>query len=64
MKKCGPDAKPEKMVQNIKNMRFLYEQIVHLDMLPCPYHRYYYMTDAIIEEELQEAQVKVQEGRS
>ncbi|CAM3371298.1 6-phospho-beta-glucosidase [Paenibacillus taichungensis] len=52
----GPDAKPEKMVQNIKNMRFLYEQIIQLDMLPCPYHRYYYMTDAMIKEELEEAQ--------
>ncbi|KGP77718.1 MULTISPECIES: 6-phospho-beta-glucosidase [Paenibacillus] len=52
----GPNAKPEKMVQNIKNMRFLYEQILQLDMLPCPYHRYYYMTDAMIKEELEEAQ--------
>ncbi|MNC27499.1 putative 6-phospho-beta-glucosidase [compost metagenome] len=36
-------------------MRFLHEQLVQLDMLPCPYHRYYYMTDAMIQEELEEA---------
>ena len=51
----GPDAKPEKIVENIKNMRFLYEQIVQLEMLPCPYHRYYYMTDSMLKEELEEA---------
>ncbi|EKG5597254.1 6-phospho-beta-glucosidase [Listeria monocytogenes] len=48
----APDANPGKVVENIKNMRFLYEQVKHLKMLPCPYHRYYYMTDAMLEEEL------------
>ncbi|AHI55047.1 6-phospho-beta-glucosidase [Listeria ivanovii] len=48
----GPNANPGKIVENIKNMRFLYEQVKHLKMLPCPYHRYYYMTDAMLEEEL------------
>lgn len=52
----GPDAKPEKIVENIKNMRFLHEQLTQLEMLPCPYHRYYYMTDAMIQEEIEEAQ--------
>ncbi|ODP27524.1 6-phospho-beta-glucosidase [Paenibacillus nuruki] len=52
----GPDAKPEKIVANIKNMRFLHEQLTQLEMLPCPYHRYYYMTDAMIQEEIEEAQ--------
>ncbi|OME44185.1 hypothetical protein BSK58_04695 [Paenibacillus odorifer] len=52
----GPDAKTEKIVENIKNMRFLHEQLVQLDMLSCPYHRYYYMTDAMIQEELEEAE--------
>ncbi|GGF99571.1 6-phospho-beta-glucosidase [Paenibacillus albidus] len=51
----GPDAKSERIVENIKNMRFLHEQLVQLDMLPCPYHRYYYMTDAMLQEELEEA---------
>lgn len=51
----GPDAKPETIVENIKNMRFLYEQILHLGMLPCPYHRYYYMTESMLKEEMEEA---------
>jgi 6-phospho-beta-glucosidase len=53
-KTYGPDAKPDKMVENIKNMRFIYEQIVQLDMIPCPYHRYYYMTDDMLKEEMHE----------
>ncbi|MEK4438925.1 6-phospho-beta-glucosidase [Paenibacillus sp. FSL K6-2862] len=52
----GPDAKPEKLVENIKEMRFLQEQIAQLKMLPCPYHRYYYMTDSMLREEQEEAQ--------
>lgn len=51
----GPEAKSEKIVENIKNMRFLHEQLVQLEMLPCPYHRYYYMTDAMIQEELEDS---------
>lgn len=51
----GPDAKPEKIVENIKNMRFLYDQILYLEMLPCPYHRYYYMTVSMLKEEMEEA---------
>ncbi|MBB6021907.1 6-phospho-beta-glucosidase [Paenibacillus sp. JGP012] len=53
-KMYGPEAKADKMVENIKNMRFLHEQVLQLRMLPCPYHRYYYMTDAMIQEELEE----------
>lgn len=48
----APNANPSKVVENIKNMRFLYEQVKNLQMLPCPYHRYYYMTDAMLKEEL------------
>ncbi|UQZ33441.1 6-phospho-beta-glucosidase [Paenibacillus sp. PK3_47] len=51
----GPNAKPEKLVENIKEMRFLPEQIAQLEMLPCPYHRYYYMTDSMLKEEVDEA---------
>lgn len=51
----APGAKPEKVVENIKNMRFLYDQVRQLKMLPCPYHRYYYMTDNMLKEELEEA---------
>lgn len=53
-KMYGPEAKVDKMVENIPNMRFLHEQVLQLKMLPCPYHRYYYMTDAMIHEELEE----------
>lgn len=59
----GPDAKPEKLVENIKEMRFLQEQIAQLKMLPCPYHRYYYMTDSMLREEQEEAQKKEHEVR-
>lgn len=59
----GPDAKPEKIVENIKNMRFLYEQIRQLEMLPCPYHRYYYMTDSMLKEELEEADMEGTRGQ-
>ncbi|EUJ31259.1 putative cryptic 6-phospho-beta-glucosidase, NAD(P)-binding protein [Listeria floridensis FSL S10-1187] len=48
----APDANPETVVENIKDMRFLYEQVKHLKMLPCPYHRYYYMTDNMLKDEL------------
>ncbi|GER68864.1 6-phospho-beta-glucosidase [Weizmannia acidilactici] len=49
----GPNADPAVVVENIKNMRFLYEQVKNLKMLPCPYHRYYYMTDNMLKEELE-----------
>ncbi|MEK3788112.1 6-phospho-beta-glucosidase [Paenibacillus sp. FSL K6-1230] len=62
-KMYGPDAEPEKMVENIRNMRFLHEQLVQLEMLPCPYHRYYYMTDAMLKEELEEAQKEGTRGQ-
>ncbi|WP_439443936.1 6-phospho-beta-glucosidase [Listeria aquatica] len=48
----APGANPEKVVENIKDMRFLYEQVKHLKMLPCPYHRYYYMTDNMLKDEM------------
>ncbi|MGL5041497.1 MAG: 6-phospho-beta-glucosidase [Culicoidibacterales bacterium] len=49
----GPGAKPAKLVENIQNMKFVHEQIRHLGMLPCPYHRYYYMTGEMLEEEIE-----------
>ncbi|GER66590.1 6-phospho-beta-glucosidase [Weizmannia acidilactici] len=49
----GPNVDPAVVVENIKNMRFLYEQVKNLKMLPCPYHRYYYMTDNMLKEELE-----------
>lgn len=52
---------PEKRVQkkdagvaNIKDIEFNYEQIEDLGMLPCAYHRYYYSTDDMLKDELEE----------
>lgn len=41
-------------VANIKDIKFNYEQIKDLEMLPCPYHRYYYATDDMLKSELEE----------
>ncbi|MCY6960057.1 6-phospho-beta-glucosidase [Clostridium brassicae] len=38
-------------MKNIYNMKWNPEFIRALGMLPCPYHRYYYMTDKMVEEE-------------
>ncbi|QIK68842.1 6-phospho-beta-glucosidase [Erysipelothrix sp. HDW6C] len=41
-------------VANIKNKIFVYEQIKDLGMLPCAYHRYYYITKEMLTENLEE----------
>lgn len=41
-------------VANIKNISFVQEQIKTLGYLPCMYHRYYYITDDMIKEELED----------
>jgi len=41
-------------VANIKDIKFNYEQIKDLGILPCPYHRYYYITDDMLKSELEE----------
>jgi len=41
-------------VANIKDIKFNYEQIKDLGMLPCPYHRYYYVADDMLKSELEE----------
>jgi len=46
------DGKSE--VANIKDIKFNYEQIKDLAILPCPYHRYYYVTDDMLESEVEE----------
>lgn len=46
------DGKSE--VANIKDIKFNYEQIKDSGILPCPYHRYYYATDDMLESELEE----------
>lgn len=41
-------------VANIKDIEYNYEQIADLGILPCPYHRYYYSTDGMLKDELEE----------
>ena len=38
---------------NINDTKFLYEQVKDLGLLPCPYHRYYYITDDMLKDELE-----------
>ncbi|MEW9096044.1 MAG: 6-phospho-beta-glucosidase [Clostridiaceae bacterium] len=38
-------------MKNIPDLKWDKEFLNSLDMLPCPYHRYYYMTDQMVEEE-------------
>jgi 6-phospho-beta-glucosidase len=40
-------------VQNIPNIAFLADQIRDLGIIPCMYHRYYYITDDMLKEELE-----------
>jgi 6-phospho-beta-glucosidase len=40
-------------VSNIPNISFLPEQVRGLGMIPCMYHRYYYITDDMLLEELE-----------
>ncbi|QIK57983.1 6-phospho-beta-glucosidase [Erysipelothrix sp. HDW6A] len=41
-------------VANIQKIPFTYEQIKSLGMLPCGYHRYYYITDLMFESGLED----------
>lgn len=43
----------EEAVKNIFNASYNFEQIRSSDVLPCPYHRYYYITSEMLEEELE-----------
>ena len=45
-------AKYEGM-KNIRNLPLSYEQIKHLGILPCGYHRYYYIQEDMLNEELE-----------
>lgn len=47
-------SKDVKTVENIAQIPFSEEQIRDLGMLPCAYHRYYYITDDMLKTELQE----------
>jgi len=39
-------------MKNILDMPFHYDQIVDLGLLPCSYHRYYYITEDMLKDEL------------
>lgn len=45
--------KDEKVVENIHNIPFLEEQIRDLKMLPCAYHRYYYLQEDMLKEAIE-----------
>ncbi|SHK24146.1 6-phospho-beta-glucosidase [Anaerobranca californiensis DSM 14826] len=42
------------IMENIKFIPFIEEQIRDLEMLPCAYHQYYYLTDDMVKKELEE----------
>lgn len=44
------DAKS--IVANIADNNLLVPQVQNLGMIPCPYHRYYYMTDEVLKEDI------------
>lgn len=49
----SPDgAKKYQVVKNIKEIPFVYEQIRDLGLIPCSYHRYYYLTDEMLNDQL------------
>jgi len=54
----SPEAVAESGVANIQAMKFPYEQIKDLKMLPCPYHQYYYITGEALDHELEELKTK------
>jgi len=41
-------------VQNIPNIGFLPEQVKDLGIIPCMYHRYYYITNDMLQEEIEQ----------
>ncbi|MBU2700136.1 6-phospho-beta-glucosidase [Sporomusaceae bacterium BoRhaA] len=51
----NPNSTKEfKGMENIKDIKMLYEQIKDLGLLPCSYHRYYYIMDEMLKDELEE----------
>jgi len=44
----------ESGVKNIPNISFLSEQVKDLGIIPCMYHRYYYLTSDMLKEELEQ----------
>lgn len=51
----GPkDEEQESHLKNIHNAQFHYEQIKDLGMLPCGYHRYYYIEDEMLQHSIED----------
>jgi len=51
----GPDRKKDFAgVKNINDIKFNFEQILDTHLLPCPYHRYYYISHDMLKSELEE----------
>ncbi len=48
------EKKKDAGVANIKDIKFNYEQIKDLGILPCAYHRYYYVTDDMLKAEIED----------
>lgn len=46
------EGEAKSIVANIKENSLLFPQVANLHMIPCPYHRYYYLTDEMLKEEL------------
>lgn len=47
-------SESESEVVNIHALPFTYEQMVSLGMIPCGYHRYYYLTDLMLQSGLED----------
>ena len=54
--------KDEVGVKNIVNIDFDYDQIKNLGMLPCPYHRYYYLQDEMLKKSIEDWKEKGTRG--
>ncbi|HBE84582.1 MAG TPA: 6-phospho-beta-glucosidase [Lachnoclostridium sp.] len=54
IKKMYGSGETNSIVANIKDNRLIFEQVENLHMVPCPYHNYYYYTDKMLSEELED----------
>lgn len=54
IKKIYGSGEINSIVANIKDNRLIFEQVENLHMVPCPYHNYYYYTDKMLAEELED----------
>ncbi|MDR7812997.1 6-phospho-beta-glucosidase [Lacrimispora sp.] len=54
IKKMYGSGETNSIVANIKDNCLIFEQVENLHMVPCPYHNYYYYTDKMLAEELED----------